>query len=126
MISKKDKDKLKLSILNFLYSNYQNTNNNSVALLVISCGFVSNTIDEHDIELTLNSLKADKLIDFEGTLNFLDIDFSISITEKGCEYCNINSNKIIKWFLNHLFDLLNLTIALIGAITGVLALILKD
>ena len=114
MISRKDKSKLKVSILNDIYKNYDITNSPSLDSIVLA-EYFNDTCDEHDIALALKSLKAD---------GFIDVDFSsedtwseyITITQKGIDYCYQNQeNKFIKYIKqNHL--------AIIAIIVSILSL----
>lgn len=114
MISKKDKFKLKNSILKDIYREYDKTANPSFDTIMLTVYF-NNTYDQHDIALVLKSLKAD---------GFIEVDFPsedtwseyITITQKGIDYCYQNKgNKLLKYLKqNHL--------AIIAIIISIIAL----
>ena len=118
MISKKDKFKLKNSILDDIYREYDKTANPSFDTIMLAVYF-NNTYDQHDIALALKSLKAD---------GFIEVDFSsedtwseyITITQKGINYCHENSNKFKKFILSHTFDIFNLIVAIVMGILGII------
>ena len=60
MISKKEKSKLKRSILNDIYTEYDKTANPLFDTIMLAVYF-NNSRDKHDIALALRSLKADGL-----------------------------------------------------------------
>lgn len=66
MISEKDKNKLKDSILKNVYQNYETSTSKTFETILL-CSYLSSKIDVHDINLVLKSLKCD---------SFIDADFS--------------------------------------------------
>lgn len=117
MISEKDKTKLKVSILNDIYKNYDRTNSLSLDSICLAVYF-NDTCDKHDIALALKSLKADGFINVDFSL---EDDWSeyITITQKGIDHCYQNKeNKFIKYIKqNHL--------AIIAIIISIVALFKK-
>ncbi len=121
MISEKDKTKLKNSILNDVYKNYDRTTSpffESISLAI----YFNNTCDQHDIALALKSLKAD---------GFIEVDFSsddnwsehITITQKGIDYCLQNKgNKFIKYVKQNHLAIIDLFLTAIAIIVSIIAL----
>lgn len=106
MISNKDKSKLSIKILEFLYEQYHKTGINYVDLAPLVAIFLSDKIDEHDILLCLNSLKANKFVSFDDNLN--DVECRISISDYGCKYFEENQHKFFKWLKENFFNILSL------------------
>ena len=118
MISEKDKSKLKKSILNSIYKEYDKTASPFINTIMLAVYF-DNNYDQHDISLALKSLKAD---------GFIEVDFPsedtwaeyITITQNGIDYCHKNSNKVKKFILSHTFDIFNLIVAIVMGILGII------
>lgn len=121
MISQKQITKLQFQILKDIYA-YQSKNNSPYSSTVLYACNLNSKIDEHDIDIVVNTLLVNNFIQKSKD----DIEDLFSITPNGITYLDSQSNKLQKWFSNNFFHLLDLAIALIGAITGILALILKD
>ena len=113
MISKKEKSKLKRSILNDIYTEYDKTANPLFDTIMLAVYF-NNSRDKHDIALALRSLKADGFITVDFTS---DDDWSeyITITPNGINYCYKNKgNKVIKYLLNNHLAIIAIIISIIA------------
>lgn len=102
MISDREINKLKHSILFGFYKIYHRYNSLEITSDVLTILF-KHKYDEHDIALALKSLKADQFIN----IDFISDDIwseTIILTQKGIDYCyNNRDNKLIRYLKqNHL------------------------
>lgn len=117
MLKDKEISKLRLNILNSIYQN-KCLKNIDLSTLTIYPIYLNKKYDEHDLDIVMNDLVVNGYVtkfDDEIPGNII-----YPITQKGIDYCNINSNKIKKFLLSHTFDIFNLIVAIIMGILGII------
>lgn len=119
MISEKDKNKLKFDILGYLNYHFHKTSDPNVDLIIFTVSAAKDGFDEHDVELALNDLKADKFI--ETSISDNPFESFVSITEKGCIFYKENhENKIIKYLKQNHLAVIAIIVSIIFGILGVI------
>lgn len=119
MISEKDKYKLKLDILGFLNYRFHNTSNPKVELETFNFSAIKDGFDEHDVELALNDLKADKLV--ETFISSNPLESYVSITQQGCEFYKENhDNKFIKYLKQNHLAVIAIIVSIVFGVLGII------